>query len=99
MYTIYHLYRHNLVEEIKLFIIASQLATAIQHIRIFYKKNLNHCVYLATLHFQQSIFSENVLTSNPFELIITLLQIYLNFFAMYTHLLYYRTIYERYLFV
>ena len=81
-------YLHNSVEEIKLFIIAWKLVTVIQHIRIFYTKNLNHCVYLVTFHFQLSIFSPNVLTSSPLELNIILLQIYLNFFTRFIPLLY-----------
>jgi len=43
----------------------------------------------ATLHFRWSIFSPNVLTSSPFELIITLIQIYFNFFTRFIPLLYY----------
>ena len=58
-------------------------------LQLFYTNILNHCVYFVTLHFQLSIFSPNVLTFGPFELIIVLLQIYLNFFIKYIPLLYY----------
>jgi len=79
MYTVYHLYLHNSVEEIVIYNRLRIGHSYPTHSYLLHKDAQPLCIPCHSF-FRSSVFSQNVLTSNPLELIITLLQIYLNFF-------------------